>query len=117
MRTPNFWLTTWLEPRPDDRPANPIAYPRSEGRLLPSRRKHVIIAASRDRVASPAWDEGEMERPHEMHRGEFIRHLLDGNLTDAGLAMRGLHVMARTQHMPASLLPVREEVRGLLALA
>jgi 8-oxo-dGTP pyrophosphatase MutT (NUDIX family) len=82
-----------------------------------SRRKHLIIAAGCDRIASPAWDEGEMGRPHEMHRREFIRHLLDGNLTDAGLAMRGLHVMARTEHMPASLLPVRETVRGLLAIA
>jgi hypothetical protein len=52
-----------------------------------------------------------------MHRSEFIGHLLDGNLTDAGLAMRGLHVMARTEHMPASLLPVREAVRERLAVA
>jgi len=81
-----------------------------------SRRKHLIIAAGCARTAAPSWDDGEMGRPHEMPRNEFIRHVLDGNLTDAGLAMRGLHVMARTEHLPASLLPVRETVRELLAV-
>lgn len=82
-----------------------------------SRRKHLIIAAGCARFASPTWGEGEMGQPHEMPRDEFIRHLLEGNLTDAGLAIRGLHVMARTEHLPAALLPVRETVRELLAVS
>lgn len=82
-----------------------------------SRRKHLIIAASSSRIAAPTWDDGEMGRPHEMPCNEFIRHVLNGNLTDAGLAMRGLHVLARADHVPASLLPIRQTVRELLALA
>ena len=82
-----------------------------------SRRKHLIIAAGCARIAAPSWDDGEMGRPHEMPRSEFLGHLLDGNLTDAGLAMRGLHVLARAEHLPASLLPVAKTVRKLLAFA
>lgn len=68
-----------------------------------SRRKHLITAAGCARIAAPTWDDGGMGQPHEMPRHEFIQHALAGNLTDAGLAMRGLHVMARTEHLPASL--------------
>ncbi|MBT2533020.1 NUDIX hydrolase [Arthrobacter sp. ISL-48] len=80
-----------------------------------SRRKHVIIAAGCARIAPPTWDDGEMGQPHEMPAHEFITHLLGGNLTDAGLAMRGLHFMARTADVPPSLLAVRGKVRELLA--
>jgi 8-oxo-dGTP pyrophosphatase MutT (NUDIX family) len=80
-----------------------------------SRRKHVIIAAGCAPIATPTWDDGEMGLPHEMPTHEFIRHLLDGNLTDAGLAMRGLHFMARAAEIPVPLLTVRQTVRELLA--
>ncbi|WP_442544900.1 NUDIX hydrolase [Arthrobacter sp. KN11-1C] len=81
-----------------------------------SRRKHLIIAAGCVRIAAPTWDDGEMGRPHEMPRNEFMQHLLDGNLTDAGLAMRGLHVMARAEQLPEALLPVRETIREFLSV-
>lgn len=82
-----------------------------------SRRKHLIIAAGCTQIKTPTWDDGEMGHPHEMDRNLFLRHVMDGNLTDAGLAMRGLHVLARTEHLPPPLLPLRETVRNLLAIA
>ncbi|MHA7304079.1 NUDIX hydrolase [Arthrobacter sp. TMN-49] len=80
-----------------------------------TRQKHLVIATGCAKVAAPSWDADEMGRPHEMDRDSFMQHILDGNLTDAGLTMRGLHVLARTEQLPAPLLPLRDTVRDLLA--
>lgn len=80
-----------------------------------TRRKHLIIAAGCTQTVAPAWDADEMGIPREMDRNDFMKHLLDGNLTDAGLALRGLHVLARTGQLPASMLPLRKAVRDLLS--
>ena len=79
-----------------------------------TRRKHIVVAADCRRVAAPRWEMGETGRVQEIGAGELVPHLLGGDLSDAGAAMRALHAFARSE-VDDGLAPLRARVRGLLA--
>lgn len=79
------------------------------------RRKNVLIAAGCVRVAEPTWEAGETGRVWEIPAPALLDHLLSGELSDAGAALRGLQTFARAGVVLPSLAPVQLTVRALLA--
>ncbi len=79
-----------------------------------TRRTHVVIAADCERTDEPQSVPSEMGIVREIPDDALIPHLLEGNLSDAGEAMRGLHVFARTAVPGPHLAPLRRRVRALL---
>ncbi len=79
------------------------------------RRKNVLIAAGCIRVAEPAWGSGEMGVVRTIPATGLIAHLLTGELSDAGAALRGLHAFVRTPDVPAGLRALQMRVRLLLS--
>lgn len=55
-----------------------------------SRRKHLVIAAEARPGSDPSWDASEAGFVRLLPSDELIEFLLSGELTDAGLACRGL---------------------------
>jgi ADP-ribose pyrophosphatase len=67
-----------------------------------SRRKHLIIAAEARLGSDPSWDPSEAGFVRLLPSDELMDFLLSGELTDAGLACRGLmKFAASTQRSPA----------------
>ncbi|SBS75117.1 hypothetical protein [uncultured Microbacterium sp.] len=79
------------------------------------RRKDILIAADCVRVAEPQWEAGETGRVREIPRAEPLAHLMSGDLSDAGAALRGLHTVARADDLATPLAPLHGAVRELLA--
>lgn len=61
-----------------------------------TRRKHVVIAAGCRRVGEPRWETGETGSVLTVTLDALIAHLLSGDLSDAGEAVRGLQVFLRS---------------------
>lgn len=78
------------------------------------RRRYLLIAAGCWADAEPSWDEYELGTVHELPVAEFFALLLSGDLTDAGLGMRGLVAFARTEPAEPELLLARDRIRSLL---
>jgi ADP-ribose pyrophosphatase len=72
------------------------------GAASSTRQKHVIIASGCERVQDTAWESSETGLVHEIPLDVFVEHVLSGELSDAGVASRGLLVFVRT---PTSELP------------
>ncbi|SFI33427.1 MULTISPECIES: NUDIX hydrolase [Microbacterium] len=79
------------------------------------RRKNILIAADCVRVAEPQWEAGETGRVREILAAALLEHLVSGELSDAGAALRGLHAFARAGDVPAPLAGLQRSVRTLLA--
>ena len=79
-----------------------------------TRRKSVVIAAGCRRVAEPRWEAGETGRIGELEASALVPHLLSGALSDAGAALRGLHVFARAELTDPPLVALQARVRTLL---
>lgn len=79
------------------------------------RRKNTLIAADCVRVAEPQWEAGETGRVREIAAAELVDHLTSGEPSDAGAALRGLHVFARASDLAEPLAGLQETVRRLLA--
>lgn len=78
-----------------------------------SRRKHLIIAAEARLGSDPSWDPSETGFVRLLPSDELMDFLLSGELTDAGLACRGLmKFAASTQESPA-LEKLQATVRSL----
>ncbi|UCR90114.1 NUDIX hydrolase [Mycetocola spongiae] len=80
-----------------------------------SRRKHLLIVADARRVAEPHWDASERGRIGILPFAELRDFLLAGDLTDAGLACRGLLRFAHSNPTDSELLSLRDHVQGLLS--
>lgn len=78
------------------------------------RRKNILIAADCSRVADPVWGEGEVGRVRTIPASQLLSHLLTGELSDAGAALRGLHAFAREPELAPPLRPLQHRVRELL---
>lgn len=79
-----------------------------------ARRRYLVVAAGCWAAAEPSWDEWEFGNIRELPIGEFFALLLSGELTDAGLAMRGLFAFARAEPSEPALLVARDRIRELL---
>ena len=82
-----------------------------------TRRTHLVIAAGAHRVGDPQWEVGEYGRAREIPVADLVPHLLRGDLSDAGAAMRGLFDFARASVDDPPLLALRALVRDLLGIA
>lgn len=78
------------------------------------RRKNVLVAADCTRVAEPAWESGETGRVRTIAAADLLPHLLGGELSDAGAALRGLHAFARAADLVAPLSRLQDRVKELL---
>ncbi|WP_293788159.1 tetratricopeptide repeat protein, partial [uncultured Aeromicrobium sp.] len=79
-----------------------------------TRRKSVVIAAGCHRVGDPRWEAGETGAIGELKASDLVPHLLSGALSDAGAALRGLHVFARADVTDPPLVALQARVRALL---
>ena len=79
-----------------------------------TRRKHVVIAAGCHKVADPAWEAGETGTVLTVEIDDLITHLLSGELSDAGEAMRGLHVFVRSDIDDPTLRQLHDLLRPAL---
>ncbi|TVU64121.1 NUDIX hydrolase [Paenarthrobacter nitroguajacolicus] len=79
-----------------------------------SRRKHLAIAAEARPVDDPSWDASEAGFVRLLPSDELLDFLLSGELTDAGLACRGLLKFAVSTVEDAALEKLQATVRGLL---
>lgn len=79
------------------------------------RRRHVIIAADCTRVAEPAWGEHETGRVRTMAASDLVDHLMAGETSDAGPALRGLVRFAASREVDPELRDLQSRVRHLLA--
>lgn len=57
-------------------------------------RKHVLIAIGCEPAGGPTWRDHEMGLVRRIAASDLLPHLLSGDLSDAGEALRGLHVFA-----------------------
>lgn len=80
-----------------------------------TRRKHVLIAADCEPAGPPEWDDAESGTIREVPDAEFLDHLLSGESTDAGVALRGMTAFARADGVEAGLVELQRRVRALLA--
>ena len=78
------------------------------------RRKHIVIGADARLIGEPSWDASESGRVHLLPSTQLIDFLLTGDLTDAGLACRGLMSFAASEPRERALAKLRTTVRGLL---
>ncbi|MHA7248750.1 NUDIX hydrolase [Arthrobacter tecti] len=81
------------------------------------RRKHLVIAADARPTSDPAWDASEMGEIRLLPSDELIPFLISGNLTDAGLACRGLMSLASRGQAGSSMKRLQQKVRDLLSAA
>jgi|GEM_PF-116002 len=79
-----------------------------------SRRKHLVIAANASKTYEATWDESESGHVRLLPVSELIDLLVSGELTDAGLACRGLTALARSNPDTEVLAALRDRVRQLL---
>lgn len=79
-----------------------------------TRRTHVVIAAGCRQVADPAWEAGETGTVLDVGLHDLIAHLLSGELSDAGEAMRALHVFVRSDVDEPALRRLQKQVRSAL---
>ncbi len=79
-----------------------------------TRRSHIVVAAGCHRVAAPRWEAGEVGVMDEIAPQDLMTHLLSGDLSDAGAALRGLHTFARADVENAHLQALQVSVRRLL---
>ncbi|MDR6989611.1 ADP-ribose pyrophosphatase [Paenarthrobacter nitroguajacolicus] len=79
-----------------------------------SRRKHLAIAAEARPVDDPSWDVSEAGFVRLLPSDELLDYLLSGELTDAGLACRGLMKFAVSNQQDAGLVKLQGTVRRLL---
>ncbi|SEJ40335.1 NUDIX domain-containing protein [Arthrobacter sp. yr096] len=79
-----------------------------------SRRKHLAIAAEARLVGDPSWDVSEAGFVRLLPSDELFDFLMSGELTDAGLACRGLLKFAVSTQEDAGLAKLQATVRGLL---
>ncbi|MCT9871984.1 NUDIX hydrolase [Paenarthrobacter aurescens] len=79
-----------------------------------SRRKHLAIAAEARPGGDPSWDGSGAGFVRLLPSDELLEFLLSGDLTDAGLACRGLMRFAISKHDDAALEKLQATVRGLL---
>jgi len=82
-----------------------------------SRRKHLVIAANASEKFDPAWDESETGQVRLLPTSELMDFLVSGELTDAGLACRGLAALARSNPDTEVLADLRDAIRKLLLAA
>lgn len=80
-----------------------------------TRRTHMVVAAECRQVAHPAWETGETGTVLAVEIDDLITHLLSGELSDAGEAMRGLHVFVRSDVDDPALRRLQERLRSALA--
>lgn len=80
-----------------------------------TRRQHVLIAADCVPEGRPEWDELEHGTVREVPDAAFFAHLLSGELSDAGVALRGLTVFARDANVDVGLEPLQRRVRAMLS--
>ncbi|MGO4588013.1 NUDIX hydrolase [Paenarthrobacter sp. 2TAF44] len=78
-----------------------------------SRRKHLIIAAEARLGSDPSWDPSEAGFVRLLPSDELMDFLLSGELTDAGLACRGLMKFAASAQESPTLEKLQATVRGL----
>lgn len=79
-----------------------------------SRRKHLVIAANASERFDAAWDESESGEVRLLPISELMDFLVSGELTDAGLACRGLAALARSNPDNELLTDLRDCIRKLL---
>ena len=79
-----------------------------------SRRKHLVIAANASKTFEASWDESESGQVRLLPVEELMDLLVSGELTDAGLACRGLAALARSNPGTEALETIRDCVRQLL---
>ncbi len=79
-----------------------------------SKRKHLVIAAEARLGGDPSWDPSEAGFVRLLPSDELLDFLLSGELTDAGLACRGLMKFAVSDQEDAALEKLQATVRGLL---
>lgn len=79
-----------------------------------TRRKHVVIAGGCVREGDPEWGDDESGIVRELTARDLLDHLLAGEATDSGAAVRALVRFARATDVAAELSVLRETVRGLL---
>lgn len=79
-----------------------------------SRRKHLVIAANASEEFATTWDESESGHVHLLPISELMDLLVSGELTDAGLACRGLAALARSNPETEVLADLRDRIRQLL---
>ncbi|WEK14338.1 MAG: NUDIX hydrolase [Candidatus Microbacterium phytovorans] len=77
------------------------------------RRKNILIAGGCRRVSDPSWGAEETGRVRTIAATDLLDHLLSGELSDAGAALRGLHAFARAA-VDSALQPLQERVKELL---
>lgn len=80
-----------------------------------SRRKHLVIAANASERFDAAWDESESGEVRLLPISELMDFLVSGELTDAGLACRGLAALARSNPDTEILTDLRDCIRKVLA--
>lgn len=79
-----------------------------------SRRKHLVIAANASKSFETTWDESESGHVRLLPASKLMDFLVSGELTDAGLACRGLAALARSYPDTQVLADLRDCVRKLL---
>ena len=79
-----------------------------------SRRKHLVLAANASERFEATWDESESGQVRLLPISELMDFLISGELTDAGLACRGLAALARSNPETEVLEDLRDCVRKLL---
>lgn len=82
-----------------------------------TRRKNVVVAAGCRRVAEPRWEEGETGAVRTIGLPGLVAHLLSGELSDAGEALRGLVVFSGAHVAEPALRRARDRVRAALSNA
>jgi ADP-ribose pyrophosphatase len=78
-----------------------------------NRRKHLVIAAEARPGNDPSWDASEAGFVRLLPSDELMDFLLSGELTDAGLACRGLMKFAASAQASPGLDKLQATVRGL----
>jgi len=79
-----------------------------------TRRKNVVIAAGCRRISDPRWEQGETGAVLTIGFDALVAHLLSGELSDAGEALRGLLVFAGASVTDPLLREVQATTRGAL---
>ena len=79
-----------------------------------TRRKHLVVAAGCVRVQDPEWEATENGVVREVPLADLVEHVVSGELSDAGVAARGLLDFARAAVVPAGMESLRARVRALL---
>lgn len=82
-----------------------------------TRRKNVVVAVGCRRIADPQWEAGETGTVHTIELDDLVAHLLSGELSDAGEAVRALTVFARAHVDDPALRAFRARVRAALDVA